>query len=139
MRKERVREQTVRLDAARNGPRYDKRWSPEERKSIENGIWLCQNCAKLVDNDEERYTADALMQWKKLSEQAALLEIENLVPPTESAKTEDTELLRFYSQCFDRPAFQDPFTEEGSMEDFDKAIEDTISACTAHTKLTRWD
>jgi hypothetical protein len=114
--------------ASRGGPRYDARLSSEERKSIDNGIWLCQNCAKLVDNDEQRYTTDLLIDWKKLSEQAALLEIEDLSPPSESSGTEDIELLRFYSQCFDRPAFQDPFVREGSMEAFDRAIADTITA-----------
>jgi len=37
-------------------------------------------------------------------------------------------LLRFYSQCFDRPAFQDRFVQERSVEAFDKALEDTITA-----------
>lgn len=37
--------------ASRKGPRYDSALSPEERRCPENGIWLCQNCAKLVDND----------------------------------------------------------------------------------------
>jgi len=43
-------------------------------------------------------------------------------------KDEDGELIRFYSQCLDRPAFQDAIRDEGSMEDFDKAVEDTITA-----------
>lgn len=43
-------------------------------------------------------------------------------------KSEDVELLQFYSQCFDRGAFQDRISQEGSTEDFDKAIEDTITA-----------
>lgn len=114
--------------ASQGGPRYNANLSSEERKSICNGVWLCQNCAKLVDNDEQRYTTDLLIDWKRLSEQAALLEVEELSPPSESSKDEDTELLRFYSQCFDRPAFQDPFEREGSMEAFDKAIVNTITA-----------
>jgi hypothetical protein len=32
-------------------PRYDPSMTPIERSSIRNGIWLCQTCAKLVDND----------------------------------------------------------------------------------------
>jgi hypothetical protein len=123
--------------ASPGGPRYDARLSPEERKSVDNGIWLCQNCAKLVDNDEQRYTTDLLIEWKRLSERAALLEVENLSPPSEPSKSEDTELLRFYSQCFDRPAFQDPFREEGSMETFDRAIEDTITAMNTGTLRAR--
>jgi hypothetical protein len=57
-----------------------------------------------------------------------LLEVENISLPSESSKVEGTDLLRFYSQCFDRPAFQDPFGREGSMEAFDRAITDTITA-----------
>jgi hypothetical protein len=47
------------------------------------------------------------------------------------------DLLRFYSQCFDRPAFQDPFREEGFMEAFDRAIEDTITAINTGTLRAR--
>jgi hypothetical protein len=54
--------------------------SSENRKAITNGIWLCQNCAKLVDNDENRYTVDLLRRWKGLSEEAALLDIERNAP-----------------------------------------------------------
>ncbi len=114
--------------AAPGGSRFETTMTPEERTSVDNGIWLCQNCAKLVDNDERRYSKDLLIDWKRLSEQAALLEVENLVPPSAASKAQDAELLRFYSQCLDRPAFQDLFREEGSMEGFDKAIEDTITA-----------
>ena len=34
--------------AAQGGPRYDASMTPEERKSFENGIWLCQSCSKSV-------------------------------------------------------------------------------------------
>jgi len=52
------------------------------------------------------------------------------MPTSQSAhsRVTDEELIRFYAQCFDRPAFQDPFHREGSMEAFDRAIEDTITA-----------
>lgn len=36
--------------------------------SIENAIWLCQTCAKLVDNDQERFSADILRAWKVAAE-----------------------------------------------------------------------
>ena len=123
--------------ASQGGPRYNAKLSTDERKSIDNGIWLCQNCAKLVDNDELRYTSDLLLEWKKTSEQAARLDVENLSLPLGSTKNEDAELLRFYSQCFDRPAFQDPFAREGSMEAFDRAITDTITALNTGTLRDR--
>ena len=112
--------------AAPGGPRYDKAMSPDERCSIENALWLCQNCAKLIDNDPARYTKDLLRQWRRLSEQAALIAVAGLPQP--ATATSDVELIRFYAQCFDRPAFQDAFHQEGNMEAFDKAIEDTIAA-----------
>lgn len=40
----------------------------------------------------------------------------------------DKEIIRFVAKCFDRPVFQDRFIQERSIEDFDKAIEDTITA-----------
>ena len=44
--------------AAAGGPRFDETLPPDQRKSIENAIWLCQNCAKLIDNDPHLYTVD---------------------------------------------------------------------------------
>ena len=57
--------------ASARGPRYVPTLSKRERSSIENGIWLCQNCAKLVDSDEKRFTVELLRQWKKAAEDAA--------------------------------------------------------------------
>ncbi len=70
-------------------PRFDPMMSAAERKSPENGIWLCQCCAKLIDSDEKRYSVDLLKAWKKLSEQAALLEIENNLLLSEQAHSID--------------------------------------------------
>ena len=50
--------------AAFGGPRYDDSLSLSERKSITNGIWLCSNCATLIDRDELTYTVDLLKEWK---------------------------------------------------------------------------
>ena len=75
--------------AAEGGPRYDPRLTPEQRSSPENGIWLCQNCAKLVDNDPARYTVELLRAWKNEAEFAALAEVEGRgdpQPPDTSAE-----------------------------------------------------
>jgi hypothetical protein len=62
--------------ASLGGKRYNPNLTSEERKNPNNGIWLCQTCGKLVDNDEVRYTVELINKWKSLSEQAALLDIE---------------------------------------------------------------
>ena len=64
--------------ASPGGPRYDTALSREQRSSIENGIWLCQNCAKLIDNDPPRYTTDLLTGWKRKAEEEALRQIGRL-------------------------------------------------------------
>lgn len=71
--------------ASPRGPRYNANLSDQERSSIENGIWLCQNCAKLVDNDPGRYCVEVLRMWKSEAEHAALQEIEGNVrlPPVD--------------------------------------------------------
>lgn len=53
------------------GPRYSKDIKPEFRVSSENGIWLCQNCAKLIDNDPQAFTIDILNSWKSDAERFA--------------------------------------------------------------------
>lgn len=61
--------------ASADGPRYDEALSPEQRVAAENGIWLCQTCAKLIDNDPRRFTVGLLQEWKSQAEDAALKEI----------------------------------------------------------------
>lgn len=120
--------------ASKGGPRYDENMTAQERKSFGNGIWLCQSCSKLIDSDEIRYTVGKLKKWKELSEQMAVLELEE-VPV--SKNDQDKELIKFFVQCFDRPAFYDRICQEGRMEDFDKAIEDTIIALNTGVLRTR--
>ena len=51
--------------ASPGGKRYDPNMTSEERGGIENAIWLCQTCAKLIDSDEEAYTTELIREWKK--------------------------------------------------------------------------
>lgn len=121
--------------AAKGGPRYNESMSAEERKAPDNGIWLCQNCAKLIDSDTKRYTIELLRAWKQIAEEYAMTEVAtNTVGNTVD---DDVSLIKFYVQCFDRPAFQDEISQEGRMEDFDKAIEDTIIALNTGILRTR--
>jgi hypothetical protein len=51
--------------AAPGGPRYDASQTEDERRSFDNGIWLCANCARLIDSDVPRFSADVLRSWKR--------------------------------------------------------------------------
>lgn len=61
--------------ASPSGPRYESSLTPEQRKSATNGIWLCQNCGKLVDNDASTYTVSQLNDWKNEAEKEALEQV----------------------------------------------------------------
>lgn len=121
--------------AAKGGPRFDPNMSTEERKSFYNGIWLCQNCAKLIDSDTRRFTIELLSAWKQIAEEYAITEVCSDAPIHNTDN--DISLIKFFVQCFDRPAFQDNINQEGRMEDFDKAIEDTIIALNTGILRTR--
>lgn len=57
--------------ASEDGPRYNPDMTPDERKSIENGIWMCRHHARLIDNDFFNYSAATLQQWKLIAEENA--------------------------------------------------------------------
>lgn len=65
--------------AAPDGPRYDPSISSEQRSSIDNGIWLCQTHAKLIDDDELAYPVLVLLEWKSTAEQMASLEARGFI------------------------------------------------------------
>lgn len=123
--------------AAKGGKRFDPLLSKEERKSAENGIWLCQIHGKQVDDAPERFTVELLREWKRLSEQAARLEIEELEKGLPARQAEDIKALKVYSTAFDRNVFKDQFCSEGRMSAFDQAIRDTMIALSTGTLRDR--
>jgi hypothetical protein len=57
--------------ASPGGARYEADLSSEQRADSSNGIWLCQRCAKLIDNDPIRFNRVVLEGWKRAAERAA--------------------------------------------------------------------
>jgi len=51
--------------ASEGGPRYNLDLTTEERKSIKNGVFLCNNCAEMIDkNNGIDFPASKLEKWK---------------------------------------------------------------------------
>lgn len=75
--------------ASKGGPRYDEKMNATERSSIKNAIWLCQNCAKLVDSNCDRFTVKVLKRWKRLAEEGARLQLEMLSPENPTSSIEE--------------------------------------------------
>ncbi len=52
--------------AAKGGPRYIAEMTPEERKAATNGIFLCSNCAEMIDkNNGIDFPVELLRRWKE--------------------------------------------------------------------------
>lgn len=49
------------------GPRFREDMTREERRSEANGIWLCQDCGKVVDSKDSKFTVTELHDWKRRS------------------------------------------------------------------------
>ncbi|RLA84314.1 MAG: hypothetical protein DRG78_01745 [Epsilonproteobacteria bacterium] len=68
--------------ASIGGPRYCKKMTSPERKSINNAILLCSNCSIKIDKDIKKYTKELLLEWKAIAEQTAQEEMGNKLPST---------------------------------------------------------
>jgi hypothetical protein len=55
----------------RGARRYDATLTPERRRSIDNGIWLCATCARMIDRDAVLFTVKLLREWKRSAEEWA--------------------------------------------------------------------
>jgi len=74
--------------ASPGGARYDDGLNPQQRRDARNGIWLCQNCAKLVDNDEVQFPVEYLRAWKTMREVEARMNIGQTALPRYESESE---------------------------------------------------
>lgn len=75
------------------GPRFDEGLNSEQRSHPTNAIWLCQTCAKLVDNDTARYSEGVLRAWKAEGESLALMAIGRATGHSEDLSKEEMAIL----------------------------------------------
>ena len=115
--------------ASPGGPRYDDTMTSEERMSEKNGIWLCQTCAKLIDNDVIRFPVSILKKWKTDAEEEARI---NIGKPAKQSFNERMLLDRRFELVVEdykrrgTPKFMidtfDDLDDEKKAELFDRAI-----------------
>ncbi len=78
--------------AAPGGPRFDPNMTPEERSSVNNGIWLCLKCADMIDKNSEAYSSALLRNWKRDHELRMKIGLESsirFVPQIEISRLSD--------------------------------------------------
>ena len=99
---------------------------------IENGIPLCPNCHDEVHSPYARgrttrtYTSQELIFHKKRTVEQ--VQREGKWKRGSADWKKDKQLIMFFAQCLDRPAFRTHFHLEMSFADFDRAMEDTLIA-----------
>lgn len=64
------------------------------RGEITNGIWLCRNCHKLIDSDENLYTSNILFSWREQHEKYVLSDLGNNTQKTQYRELQET-LIEF--------------------------------------------
>jgi hypothetical protein len=74
--------------ASSGGPRFDPLLTSEQRCNADNGIWLCQNCAKLIDNDVARFSITLLRAWKTIAEDRARNALGKTTPHTPETESQ---------------------------------------------------
>jgi hypothetical protein len=106
---------------------------------IDNAIPLCPNChdeihgSHALGRTTRGYTVNELKKHRQKAIDRATKQQEWAHGST--AWEEDQELVLFYAQCLDRPAFRTRFHQELSFADFDHAMEDTLLALdTGHSR-----
>ena len=117
--------------ASPEGPRFDTTLQPEQRSSAENAIWLCQNCAKLVDNDEARFPADLLREWKSNAEAEAFSVLGRPIDSTSAQP--DPARLALMDRRFEM--VRDDYTVRGTP----KMMIDTFNDLSAPEKAALYD
>lgn len=49
--------------------RFNSEMNDSSRGEITNGVWLCRNCHKLIDTDEQKYNSNLLFSWRERHEE----------------------------------------------------------------------
>lgn len=80
--------------AAPGGPRYDENMSPEERRSVTNGIWMCRSHGTAIDSPDPKFTTELLRAWKKDAETESRQRVLNGAARPESARIHNAADLR---------------------------------------------
>jgi|GEM_PF-5538179 len=74
--------------ASPGGTRYDSSLTSKQRRSYDNGIWLCKYHGDLVDKDPATYPVELLRAWKTVAEHKAGVEVHRLPQSVEDEASE---------------------------------------------------
>lgn len=126
--------------AAPGGKRYNPALTSEERKSINNGVWLCQSCSRLIDTDEQRYSVELLEKWRRQAEAEVLKlmeeQTERSVLLVQDTSFDLTLLLKYCRREAENYVARPPM-HSGSGETL--PIDSSLSPVTTHRPISEID
>lgn len=132
--------------AAPDGPRYDPNQTPAQRRSPDNGIWMCRNHGVAIDAKDSKFTVELLHEWKAQAQKDSWRRVlYNEVPrdPAVQAPTESQLSIRLRAAA---TADLDVFRRLGSWPSTAIALtlevdglSDPVSASALATALTMLD
>jgi hypothetical protein len=117
--------------ASPGGPRYKAEMTTQERKSINNAIWLCSNHADLIDTDVKTYPEELLKQWKAEAEGKTKLEQGKKLPSPKDAIDTAAMALTGFPKRFIADAISN--IHQASAKSLE-AIDPRFEVKTAHTE-----
>lgn len=89
--------------------RFDPTMTDNSRAEITNGIWLCRNCHKKIDADENRYDVNVLFTWREHHEIFVLEELGNSTDKIKlESQIENIELFKGYPPLIKRIVLDKP-------------------------------
>lgn len=80
-----------------NSKRYSPNMTNAARAEITNSIWLCRNCHKLIDTDEEKFTSNIIFAWREKHESHIMSELGNAT--SQIQLEEQNEKLQLFENC----------------------------------------
>jgi hypothetical protein len=105
--------------------------------SLRNAITLCFDCHADAGHYNPKHPKGSKFrpsELRKHRDRLWRLVANGKIPPEGNL---DAHFLAFIAKAFDRAAFKTPFRQEGRMESFDKAIDDTLLAINTGVLRTR--
>lgn len=82
----------ARTKIRRASARYDSNMTNEQRAHAHNGIWMCKNHHKVIDDDPDAYPTALLTQWKKAAARVQRARVKSIALPRQGLFTAHTTL-----------------------------------------------
>ena len=119
--------------ASKGGPRYDSSLTSEQRKSYDNGIWLCGVHAKEIDVDVIKYPVQLLKEWKRKAIERASNNFGKSMLSLHEVESQTTKRIVEFAMNHNPQSFVPKLS--CILKEYDNELENLDSRFTVKTKI----